>query len=57
MKTLKLIVNTKNEKYPILIGSNLLLNLSKIFVSVRNLDYMANNNVSVLPREPWRRYC
>jgi len=30
MKILKLIVNTKNEKYPILIGSNLLLNLSKI---------------------------
>tara|TARA_B100001057_G_C22281654_1_gene731019 strand:+ start:402 stop:593 length:192 start_codon:yes stop_codon:yes gene_type:complete len=30
MKKLKLIVNTKTEKYPILIGSNLLTNLSKI---------------------------
>ena len=31
MKMLKLIVNTKSEKYPILIGSNLLQNFSKIF--------------------------
>ncbi len=29
MKILKLIINTKSERYPILIGSNLLLNLSK----------------------------
>tara|TARA_B100000003_G_scaffold204853_1_gene217465 strand:+ start:56 stop:1162 length:1107 start_codon:yes stop_codon:yes gene_type:complete len=31
MKVLKLIVNTKSERYPILIGSNLLPNISKIF--------------------------
>ena len=30
MKIRKLIINTKSEKYPIVIGSNLILNLSKI---------------------------
>ena len=30
MKTIKLLVKTKQEKYPILIGNNLLRNLSKI---------------------------
>tara|TARA_B100001057_G_scaffold454176_1_gene499733 strand:+ start:2490 stop:3593 length:1104 start_codon:yes stop_codon:yes gene_type:complete len=30
MKPIKLLINTKNEKYPIIIGQNLILNLSKI---------------------------
>jgi len=32
MKIRKLIINTKSEKYPIIIGSNLVLNLSKIII-------------------------
>ena len=31
MKPIKLIVKSRNDKYPILIGPNLILNLSKIF--------------------------
>ncbi len=31
MKPIKLNINTKNEKYPIIIGSNLIKNISKIF--------------------------
>ena len=41
---LKLIVNTKSEKYPILIGSNLFPNISKIFKNILNqLSKMFNN--------------
>ena len=32
MKIRKLIINTKSEKYPIIIGSNLIQNLSKILI-------------------------
>ena len=31
MKTKKLFINTKSERYPIIIGKNLLLKISNIF--------------------------
>ena len=49
MKTLKIIVNTKSEKYPILIGSSLLPNLSKIlnkhFIYFRKCLIILDKNI------------
>ena len=38
MKQTKLTIVTKTEKYPIIIGSNLILNLSKIF-KLNSIDF------------------
>ena len=42
MKTRKITVNTKNGKYPIVIGSNLIKNLKKILIinSIKSSNYL-----------------
>ena len=43
MKQIRLIVNTKTQKYPIIIGNNLISKLSKI-IKDNSIEFMINRN-------------